>query len=85
MRLLKLILQLSPFVGLFASSFYGCTDFLICCDNFIGVTLKERVPNSAGTLVDVGLNKVWLHSFAACIFASLFFVLVTDLCFGLVP
>lgn len=31
--------------------------FFISCVNFIGVTLKERSPDS-GTLVDVGLSKV---------------------------
>ena len=30
----------------------------ICCDNFIGVTLKEKATSSVGTVVDVGLNKV---------------------------
>ena len=38
------------------------TFLLIFCNNFIGVTLKERAPSSVGTLVDVGLNKVLLHS-----------------------
>lgn len=31
------------------------------CGKFIGVTLKERSPNLAGTLVDVGLSKVLSH------------------------
>lgn len=31
---------------------------MISCFNFIGVTLKEKAPNTSGTLVDVGLNKV---------------------------
>lgn len=55
---------------------------LICCDDLVGVTLKENAPNSVGTLVDVGLNKVWLHSLRACLFESSFFVVVTISWFG---
>lgn len=35
--------------------------FLIYCNNFTGVTLKEKDSNSGGTLVDVGLSKVWAY------------------------
>lgn len=43
------------------------TYLLISCNDFIGVTLKERAPSSVGTLVDVGLNKVLLHSVKVCL------------------
>ena len=38
---------------------------LIYCDKLIGVTLRERDLNSVGTLVDVGLSKVWLYHIIA--------------------
>lgn len=31
-------------------------------DNLIGVTLNEKAPNSEGTMVDVGLSKVFVTS-----------------------
>jgi hypothetical protein len=34
---------------------------LIHCNNFLGVTIKERHANSGATLVDVGLFKVWIY------------------------
>lgn len=38
------------------------TDSHFCiCLHFVGITLKEQAPNSAGTLVDVGLSKVWFY------------------------
>ena len=39
--------------------YYG--QVLIYCNNFIGVTVKERDSNSGATLVDVGLVKVWAY------------------------
>lgn len=35
--------------------------FDTCCNNVVGVTLNEKVPNSGETLVDVGLSKVMFH------------------------
>jgi len=42
-----------------ASFFFVCNFVINILVISIGVTVRERPPNSVGTLVDVGLSKVW--------------------------
>lgn len=60
-QVLVYLYHLDSFHFRLACIFSLVTFLLIFYYNFIGVTLKERAPNSVGTLVDVGLNKVLLH------------------------
>lgn len=46
------------------------SNFCFGNENLVGVTLREKPINSEGTLVDVGLDKVFFSSYLSRVFST---------------